>query len=95
MREADRQQVLSFARLDTPRIRWKMRSTNTATRPAGSHRKFGSPCGKLTAQPLRPRPCLECQAARWFSHHSACCVTFAAGLITNGRIFPREEVLKD
>ena len=34
-------------------------------------------------------------AARWFSHHSGCCVAFAAGLITNGRIFPREEVLKD
>jgi hypothetical protein len=34
-------------------------------------------------------------AARWFSHHSACCVAFAAGLITNGRILPREEVLKD
>src|SRR3990172_1375297 len=32
-------------------------------------------------------------AARWFSHHSACCVSFAAGLITNGRIFPREEGL--
>jgi hypothetical protein len=32
-------------------------------------------------------------AARWFAHHSACCVAFAAGLITNGRIFPREEVL--
>ncbi len=33
-------------------------------------------------------------AARWFSHHSGCCVAFAAGLITNGRIFPREEGLK-
>lgn len=32
-------------------------------------------------------------AARWFSHHSACCVTLAAGLTTNGRIFPRQEGL--
>ena len=32
-------------------------------------------------------------AARWFSHHSGCCVAFAAGLITNGRIFRREEGL--
>lgn len=32
-------------------------------------------------------------AARWFSHHSACCVSFAAELITNGRIFPRQEGL--
>jgi hypothetical protein len=31
--------------------------------------------------------------SRWFSHHSGCCVAFAAGLITDARIFPREEGL--
>jgi hypothetical protein len=29
--------------------------------------------------------------SRWFHHHTACCVAFAAGLIENSRIFPREK----
>jgi DNA-binding NarL/FixJ family response regulator len=29
--------------------------------------------------------------SRWFHHHTTCCVAFAAGLIENRRIFPREK----
>ncbi|MBA4181805.1 MAG: hypothetical protein C0506_14540 [Anaerolinea sp.] len=29
--------------------------------------------------------------SRWFSHHTSCCVAFAASLIRDGRIFPREK----
>jgi hypothetical protein len=31
--------------------------------------------------------------SRWFSHHTACCMAFAAELIEKGRVFPREKGL--